>query len=507
MNNNQNINFASDINTKIRPKRVYLTSDNVSDFTSSSRTTYILKENIIAEEGFNLAFGIGSLGLKASAYNISSYQNNNKLLITYSYKLPIWIPVKEDDHYTYTKNPTVWNTALSDLKPDEQIASESHIITLPDAYYPSLSAIFDYLNRQINVFIPSRVKRDINRDLVTSPEKFNDLNDVPISLIFNETDFGFRISVRMGVQDNEKNYFADIINFYEHYEADVETPKGLEAYFVNNRPVSIEIKPAPGSSLYELLFKNLSSTLHKSPGCPSFVNESTLHNPPTSIYFSLVNKFGTTTEPNATNPFVLQTNNEPTISDPDETLNFQGFFLPDTDLADKIYNASSKTILSNYVNYPLTIYCKPALNPIYININTDLETHNFTDDGTSSNTLIKQFVPGNTIGVTDFYEKWENPIWHSTLRQNINSISLSFESEGNKWEFFNLNFVLELILFEYPEGNEISQYLDQVFDVPSADPTTTYLNQYLGSMNNPHTVMTEPNFTPLLTNRLKRKKN
>lgn len=508
MNNQQNYNYATDINTKIRPRRVYLTSDNVNDFTSSSRSSYILKENINAEEGFNLAFGISSLGLTASAHNISQRQENNKLLITLDYKLPLWIPYGDPDengYYDYQQNPEVWNNALDDIKLDEPIRNQTFNISIPDGYY-TLSSLFDYLNSQLNLFITSKIKRDIHANVLQ--ESIDKRNEIGIQFIFSETTFGYRIDLEMKNQNLGKDSDTTVKNFYGSITqtAAENVNTGIDAYHVNYRPIGIKIQASPNAPhLYTMLFRNDSSTQFISPGCPSFVNEGTLHNPPHYIYFDIQNFLNSTENTNSINPWITE-NEVNNIDDTNLSFSYIGTFHPDEELNNLIHKYSGKTIPANFVNYPLTIYFKPTLNPIYVDISTDLETNNYTDDGVSSNILIRQFIPGNTNGVTDFYQSWNSPIWHSTLRQSINAITVNFESEKNKWDFFNLRFVLELIVFEYPEANEISQMVDQVFDIPSADPTTAYLNQYLGPPQNPFQVVTEPNFTPLYTTKLKRKK-
>lgn len=512
MINQKNFNFSTDVNTKIRPKRVYLTSDNIDDYITSSRTNYILQENITAEEGFNLAFGISSLGFTATAHNISQRQENNKLSIILNYKNPIWIPNGAPNNageYEYTKNPVVWNTTFDNIKTDEPILTEEFVINIPDGYY-TLQTLFDYLNSQLNVFLPSKLKQNIHK-ATNIKESVNNRNDIAIQLFFYETVVGFTIDLVMGnnrTTDSSSSPQENIKNFYKDKAiSTLLVNKGLEAYHVNYRLHKIEIKPTKDfPALYNLLFTNKSSTKYISPACPSFINIHEINNPPTSIVFYTDNLLSSTKAANDVNPFVDKDEVELTINDPNSTLLYYVELLPTNDLLDNIYIQSDKLIPANFYNYPLTIYFKPILNPIYVDVITDLETNNFSDVGSAKNILIKQFVPGNTNGVTDFYEKYTNPIWHTTLRQNINAISLSFVSQDNKWDFFNLSFVLELIIFEYPESNEISELVEEVFNIPNADPTTSYLNQYLGTPSNPYQVVTEPNFTPLPNLKLKRKR-
>lgn len=492
-----NLNLSTEIQRMIRPRRIYLSSDIVSDFFSSSEASYILQENIRAEEGFNLAFGVASLGFNSTVFNISESLGNNKIDIKLYYHSAALIvdPDSEDPdldgNYHYVYNPEVWSPLAGNSDVFVFNDNEKFIIftiTLPDGFYPTLQSIFDYLNNTSNYSLNSQIYYNIHKKIDNYDNYVEYTDYIPIRLFFEETTVGYTISCELGSEKSENN----IKNFYQDSEKISGYTVGYDAYHLNNRPFKLEILPHQISSnqynpiLYNLLFTNDTSTKNKSAQAPSFISDTGLDNPPLSIIFD-IRKITFNSNLSIDNPSssIKIAFKEDEFIIPDNYLIFKAYSKNQEELLKDIHKISTTTVPSIYFRFPFTSYFKPRINPFFIDVNSDLQTNNMTDFGSNRNILIRQFIPGNGLGVTDFFKSWDQPVWHTTLSQNINAIRINFESESNKWNFYNLTFLLELIFFEYPESNEMSSYATEQFVLPTEDPLTSQLNMYLGPSNNP----------------------
>lgn len=463
MNNEQPL-LSTDANRMTRARILYLTSEQVADFTDASSANYSLHDPIRAEEGFNIAYGVRSFGYTASAHNISLRQRNDSLLIKIYYKQPLYIRSLLGElgpKYSYIPNPNA-----------ETIKTYEDRIYINDGLYNTLDKLFQELSSILNYFIISDIQYDINAQKDLNEQDMNNPTDVPFYFDFTQTNGGYTIEPKIGTVDQE------IINNYPMLN---NAGKSLQAYQVNVRLQKIEILRDPDNpGLYDLLFTNDSHTENHPPQVPKFINKPNLSNPPTSIVFLVLVYMGWNK-----------------IDGPSDTADISNFVRVDQDFLYKAYGAPDVnintdinntigTIPSVMFNYPFVSFFKPRITPLYIDIKTNIETNNLTDQGVSSGLLLRHFVLGGEAGAVDFYQSWDSPVITTTLRSTIESIILKFEAEGDKWSFFNMNFFLEIVFFEYPEATEIATYVNQNFDIPTDDPLTAQLDTLLGPVNNQH---------------------
>ncbi len=463
----------------IRPKRLYLTSEDVQDFDDASSCRYTLREPIMADEGFRLVYGLASFGYAATANTISTRQENNKLHLILSYSQPEYII---DGGHTFVANPS---------EGDIETVHMEYVI--PDGFYPTLSDLFDVMNDlQVN-YIPSGIQYDVMLDLFARNNRLLQSADTPnetaLKLLWTETEYGFSVSVSLanGSVTEIKNRYVHGANF-------------LQAYQVNPVLRSLEILPfdQATTNLYYLLFKNDNSSKNKPANVPSsLVYEGP--NPPPSVFLSMTAPLSyvanLATPPNFIDPNVGFTYhwsfgglNDPLIQFPRETfpsLNSSSTF-------------SCQTI--GYLNLPLQIWYQPRLFPLYVEVDTSLETQNLTVDGYASNLFFRHFPLGSDQGAKSFFQAWDQPIMHHmrSSRHQIDSIKIDFISESNKWEFFNMAFFLEILFYETPDEEELPSFADEPFQIPTDDAMTSSLQQYSNHFNNPFPIHTRKNESGIL---------
>lgn len=511
MSNYNNIPRSYEIDKMIRPREIFISSDYIAEHDSASQIKLNFQENIVTSEGFHFAFGLSSIGFNTTVFNISEHQSNNKLIYSVSYYPPLYIPDQYDNEtgeYTYIKNPEVWS--FNDDGEDEYLLNsntlitEDYTVTIPDGYYNSLDDLFTVLNDELCVYISSKYKCDINKTEIKYPSYFVK-NDINITLYFSSLSNGYRIWPYMG--KNINSVYQTNQTFKNYYVDALEPSKGYPGYYVNNILSNIKIKPYPDNILYNILFTNINSTKNTPPQAPSFLLDTGLVNPPTSIVFEIQCYFGLESiDPNDPKVEGETTDIEKEISEPSEYIEFIAYGEPNSNLNQRISNLSDSVIPSKYRNYPYVSYFKPRLNPYFIDIETDLPTNNITETGTNRNILKRQFIPANSSGITDFYQEFSNPIWYTTANHSLNSIHFHFVSESNKWNFFNLQFTIGLILFEYPIEAEPSNFNEVPFSLPANDITTAYFNNYIGPPNNIHVPDYDPDQRGILAIRDSSKK-
>ena len=120
-----------------------------------------------------------------------------------------------------------------------------------------------------------------------------------------------------------------------------------------------------------------------------------------------------------------------------------------------------------------------------MDILSSLENSNLTKDGYARNLLTRQFVIGASDGTNSYYQAWDQPIYYVIDASHLSSISLSFSSQGNKWNFFNLEFALELIVFEVEDDKSNPNFVEPSFAMPSDDSLTAEISRYSRSIQNP----------------------
>lgn len=440
MNNNQL--SMSELDKMVRPRSIYVSSDLIPFDADVSTATYSLQEPVVAQEGFDLVFGVRSFGYNASATNISFRQRNNKLLLRKKYVTP---------KYIYTASETFVTSPQEEKTVD-------YYITFPDGLY-TIDELFAMLSDPTNYTIPSGYKYDVRFDGqyyidYTIGNTFN--NELFLHLIFTRTDGGF--SVRPAIQNK------DIIN---QYTVTGFSGGRYSAENVNDILKSLTILPDPSSpELYNLLFTNRNTDSKNHAGeIPQFETNLQGTNPPTQIIFLItVNLYDTGKTPNQLEPLV-------TVN-PQSGLIFYPVFDPDSNI---LFELNEKYPASGFLApyRGARFYHLPNISPLYVDVISDLPTNNVTIEGGQRGVLVRQFALGGNNGGTSFFQNYENPVFFrcSHFKENIDSIRLNFVSEGNKWHFFNLEFFLEILVFEYPK-KPLEKPLTSQYDVIENSSTT-----------------------------------
>jgi len=443
--------FVSDASTKIRPRLLYLSSSDVRDFSDASTVEIPLRDQIFAQDGFKLVYGVRSIGYNATAMNISQSQKNNILQFTIEQRLK-----KYSWNFTTLSFEEMWTD-------DPIIQVSTYTLSIPDGYYATIDELFDILNTQIKQTIPSGWKRDVQK------QDYEVINQNPgLFMRFVSTgNSGFEIN--LNPQEGltaRAGYFSNGVNYY--------------AVDCNDVVLSVTIEPdedAPG--LWELLFKNTDAAIPNKPVClPSYV-EKTGMNPPKAIKFSIaISSYkGWTSQ-----PFSLQERN--IIADIRYTLTEEGNEL----LLDTNSNPTSPTYpypkLEIY-SVPYHAFNKPKLNPTYIDVLSNLDNLNMTTAGFTRNLLLRQFVIGSENGTNSFFQYFDTPIFTVLDVPSITSVRLDFQSEENKWNFFNLQFTVEFIIFEVENDTEVSNFEEPTFYLPSTDPVSDAIQPFSRSFQNP----------------------
>lgn len=466
-----NLNKTDLANTMFRPKRLYLTSEDVKDFDDSGSCRFTLKESIIAEEGFRLAYGLKSFGYNATANSISRRLKNNKLYFEITYQEPAFI---------YT---TQW---IANPRANEQLTQPMELI-VPDGFYPTLDSLFEALNDTSLNLIPSGVKVDVLNTSSRSNQILLHSNNVPLLLTWKETAYGYSVAVALQTLDSEpikNDYTNTSVNPHTH----------LQAYQVNYRPIQLKLLPHDDDheGLYNLLFFNECAAVDTPANMPSSA-PYTGQNPPSNVTLFMATTLSY--DSNATG-------NPVDFVDVSEGFTYQwGFNGSDDPLLNTYlspYLPRPNSIFNcqtyGYKNLPLHILYKPRLYPIYIEVDTSLETQNLTVDGYATNLFFRHFPLGADLGAKSFFQDWDQPVIHhmQSARNHIDSIKIDIISESDKWDFFNMTFFLEIVFYEILDEEELPTFQDTPFEIPSEDAMTTSLQQYSNNFHNPFPVKTTP---------------
>lgn len=453
-------------NSMFRPKRLYLTSEDVQDFDDSGSCRYTLRESIIAEEGFRLVYGLKSFGYMATANSISTRLKNNRLYLELVTMAP-----------DYIYNATL---LAFEVNPDAgTLITQPMEIIVPDGFYPTLADLFSVMNDvQVNL-LPSGVKIDVTVNDDRATQTMTEPNDVPLRLVFSETRYGYSVQVALKAV-SEEPIRNDYLYFGNHYQAQQ----------VNYRPTELRIYPQDEDhmGLYNLLFYNESATANTPANVPSSASING-PNPPNVVVLYM----------NANLGYDIATTANPIDTiDPNLDFVFQWGFNGTQDPLLTSYPPEKTPIPTityscqtfGYKNLPLQIWYKPRLYPIYIEIDTSLETQNLTVDGYASNLFFRHFPVGADVGAKSFFQSWDQPVYHHmrSARNHIDSIKVDFISESDKWEFFNMTFFIEIVFYEVPDEEELPTYEDTPFEIPGQDAMTSSLQQYSNNFHNPYPI-------------------
>lgn len=473
MNNNQS---KSDLSHQLfRPKRLYITSEDVSDFDDAGSCRFILKEPIIPAEGFKLVYGLSSFGYAATAYNISSVQKNNMLCFKITYLTP-----------AYKINPD--GSYVSQIR-EEKICFQK--IVVPDGYYGTLDELFTVLNSIQVTQIKSGIKVDVRKGSVTDSSKLSSIptdnldtsNDVPFLIVWSTTVYGFNIQIALRDE-------PEIFNDYPR--TTLTGTVHTQAYVMNNIPTILSIVPGDEDcqNLYKILFTNENDKPNQQLNIRTDL-AITGPNPPPSIDFYL----------NCPLQYDAYLENPPDYINPNE--DFQYFSMAGSQdkatlakqFVDDPYDgthSSENSIATNNIflinsNVPFKSYYPPRLYPLYVEVSSNLETQNLTVNGYASNLLCRHFPIGADQGALTFFQSWDEPVMHHarSSRHIVDGVKINFSSEKDKWSFFNLTFFLEIVFYEVVEEEELPQFSDEVFQIPTDDAMTTQLQQYSKSFSNP----------------------
>lgn len=412
------------LNSMIRPRSVYLTSESLPEDADATSAIYQLSEPVIAKDGFDLVYGVRAFGFNASATNISQKQRNNRLQITLEMSPPDFIPVYNSSGYTFLPNSTQTQTIIT------------YEVVFPSGLY-SIEDLFAMLSNSMNYNIPSGYMFDI-----TSEEEMVHYdgtlvrNKIPFTLNFSVCDGGFTLKPSID---------GSILSYYREVEDDGSYGYYYSARSVNSYLHTVIIEPVKEApDLYNLLFKNINS---HSPQHTAITPEFELNifglNPPNSILFTLTNDLsgglgGSTVPPTGS-----------TVINIMDTLLFRVETLPDRGILHELARKYPALGFDD-VNRGYRSYFLPNITPLYVEVQTDLETTNISSNGSRGGILVRQFLLGGGNGGTSFFQNYDTPIWMkmSTAREYLDSMKVIFQSEGNRWDFFNMNFFLELVFFE-----------------------------------------------------------
>jgi len=446
---------VSAASTMIRPKLLFLSTEDVEEYSDASKVTITLRDPVIAEDGFKLVYGIRSFGYNTNVMNISQRQGNNVFDIAVTYLTPSKI-YQGESVQPLTQTPTYETTVYS--------------IYIPDDNYSTLEILF----KEINAQIENSIYSGWLRDFAASDQKPD--NRVPFKIIFSQINNNrMLISIRA----------QDLVVQGGYIFGSTE----IRAYEFASKITSISIQPTPEKeNLYELLFTNVTSFSFTKPICvPSFSSLQGL-NPPTAIVFNIdPTKYGTY------NPLTFTSFDTDVWSSIEwDLLEIGNEHILDT--AKKIhplqiYSTGYGIAKRVYKSLDYLSYALPSIYPFYLDISTTLENSNLTTEGLSRNLLTRQFIVGSKDGNSSFFQAWDTPIYYILDSRRISTMEIKFDSQKNKWNFFNLEFTLEIVVFEVEDEASPADFVEPSFVLPAEDSFTSTLSQYSSSIQNPHPIL------------------
>lgn len=420
----------------IRPKLVYLSSDDSEIYSNNGKIDLFLKEHIYPEDGHHLMYGVRSIGYNSTVRNISETNGNNEIHLELFYQTT---PASILAPQYFDPITGTWH-AKTGIPVVKQL-----VIKVPSAAY-TLDSLFDFLSNKDdenpNYFIPTGFY-EYFLDAPVARRK----NEMLARLVFKQTPSGFQIFVRI---DNQA-----II------DDRIEYPPGSSAFIdiVEATLFLTSIRIIPSSrerSLYNQLFTNVRN--YEVPSCvPSYHRQSGM-NPPHAIQFNFANITVGTSPYDKTDFTVVEIGNEA--------------------LFDTANNHFPDMNRSHFRNIWESFYT-PKLNPIYVDIETSLPVSTYTREGVAKNLLSRSFVLGGEDGNNSYFHYFDVPVMYSLEgHDRLTEISLHFSSESELWDFFDLEFLLELVIYEVEDEKMDSSFVDPNLDMPESDPLTTAVNSY-----------------------------
>lgn len=465
------VDSLSNNSTYIRPRLIFLSTEDVRNYEDASSVRVSLRDQIFAQDGFKLSYGVKSFGYNTNVMNISSVQNNNSITLEVTYLLAQYVyDPGENEIYTgkFVPNPKVPEGSLGTY---EKKLIE---IILPDDNYDTVDKLFQTLTDYIRLAVPSGWYFDR-----TKPNS-GVYYEIGFPLKFESFVNGFAIDI-----DSQSS-----IQVKQAYE--LVTDVGLQyfsAWQVNDKISEITIVPTQNKpGLFNLLFTNTKSSIPNKPVClPSFSIQSGM-NPPKGISFIIdTTTYATYIPPGGSATIYSSTE----LIDVILLLKYQLKELGNENLLDTTASPAKypNEIIYRRDNLPYFSYFTPDIHPIYLDVQSNLENLNMTQEGYQRNLLLRQFIVGASSGTSSFYQQWDTPVTYIVDAPSISSFELKFSSQGDKWNFFNLEFTMEVLIFEIVDEKSQPDFIEPTFQMPGEDALTSFLQQTQRSGNNPYPIL------------------
>jgi hypothetical protein len=433
----------------VRPRTIYLSSENIDYFRSSDRNSVYLTDTLVPDDGYSLAYGISSIGFNATAMNISEKLGNNRLSFYLEYdsstithemiKNPTFIPGIEPE---WIFNPTAPN----------QFKPITVDIIIPDGHY-TFEELLSFLSGRDPLGHPSfLIPSGYCYDLQKNQKGLENI----LSLIFSWKTMtsGSKTS---GYQIDLLVADAKIKGIYDEGLPGTTTFYQLEQ--IQPKLVSVTIIPtARKPRLFEILFTNYNTSYENIPiSTPTHIRAEGI-NPPLGICFS------------------IKTDISPAALVGDEISPLEWLDVTDVNIKElgneQIYDTSAGIFPDqkyNFGNYKA--YYQPTLDPVYVNINISLPNVSMDEKGTK-NILTRIFTLGSKEGNTSYFRAWSNPkMTLLTGLSSISNITIDLQSQDDRWDFFNLEYSIELLVVEIEDVKDDSS-LTQI-SLPPTDAIST----------------------------------
>lgn len=413
----------------VRPRTIYLSSENIDYFRSSDRNSVYLSETLVPEEGYSLAYGISSIGFNATAMNISEKLGNNRLSFYLEY---------DSSKIEYTMDPTPgWDESSSDPPFTFNPAAPNQFkpitvdLVVPDGHY-TFEQLLKYLTgNDISVHgrpfvIPSGycINLQKNRQSTT--------NILPIIFWWKLTESGYKIEYE-SIDDQAVygRYTDGSFGSTTYYELEQIQPKLVNITIIPN---------AQKPRLFEILFTNYNTSYENIPiSTPTHIRAHGM-NPPLGVCFS------------------INTNISPSAMLPGTNDIFPLKFLDTFDALgvnvkelgnEQIYDTAAGIFPDQKYNFGKYVaYYQPTLDPVYVDVNISLPNNSMDESG-SKNILTRIFTLGSKEGNTSYFRAWSNPkMTLLTGLSSVSNITIDLQSQDNRWDFFNLEYSIEILVVE-----------------------------------------------------------
>lgn len=432
--------------TEYRKRSIFLSSTSIPWFSSSSTVNNYLGATVAAEEGFDLAYGIRSIGFNSTAMNISERLKNNRLVFRCSY---------DNSRVELIPDPSLNLGArynLRQITDDERDALPLYVdyeIVIPDAHYTFSQLLSVLTTSKANALIT--IPSGYYFDYQVGHKLMDNIREIPFRWV--ETAGGFQITIGD----------PDSVELVIPYKDATDTTVYAEFKEVYPLLSSVSILPSPnGDKLFNLLFTNYNTSDPYTPiSQPPHENRRGM-NPPLGIQFLIETPLS-----------ILDPPAEPIASRQTDTLQPFVFEGQITELGNEnLYDTQHDIFPNEYVSNYYVAYYKPNLDPNYLDIEVSLPNPSIDDRG-HKNILTRLFTLGANNGNTSLFQYWDSPKMNVLDGiPSFTNIRLDFSSEDDKWDFFNLEFSIELVVCEYmiESAQDTNPQVD--LNIPASDPIT-----------------------------------